>query len=395
MSLDIFRGATIAAMLLVNDPGSWGAIFPPLRHAEWNGWTPTDLIFPFFLFIVGITTTLSLARRHARGDSDAALVRQILTRGGAIVLIGLLISWFPFVSWGPVSGVPDPDIGQRIADRLLHVRIPGILQRIGIAYIAAALLSLRTSIRTQLVIAVAILVGYWALLTLVPVPGTGLVGAAALAHPATTLAAWVDRSLLDWTAGGGGNHLWAETSTWDPEGPLSTVPAIGTTLLGVLAGRWLVADRPKRDRLRGLLVAGAAATAAGLAWSLVFPINKNLWTSTFVVFTAGLACLALAACDGLVDDGAPPPRWATPFLVFGTNALAAFVGAELTARLIYSVVRVPTATGSTSLEQAIYRIVYAPWLPPRVASLAFALTVVLFWYGVLALLYRNRIFFKV
>jgi predicted acyltransferase len=232
--LDVFRDATIAAMLLVNDPGSWGAIFPPLRHAEWNGCTPTDLIFPFFLVIVGITTALSLGRRRERGDSDAELLRQVFRRGAAIILIGLLISWFPFVSWGPVAGVAHPTIWDRIVDRLLHVRIPGVLQRIGIAYIAAAFIALRTSIRTQTILIAVILVGYWALLTFVPVPGTGLVGATALAHPQTTLAAWVDRTLLDW--GTWGNHLWAETQRWDPEGPLSTLPAAAMAMLGVLAG---------------------------------------------------------------------------------------------------------------------------------------------------------------
>jgi predicted acyltransferase len=382
-------------MLLVNNPGSWSAIFPPLRHADWNGWTPTDLIFPFFLFIVGITTALSLARRRTDGATDAELVRRILYRGGTIVLIGLLISWVPFYSWGPIAGIPSPTAGQRIADRLLHVRVPGILQRIGIAYAAAALLALRTSVRAQIVAIVAVLLGYWALLTLVPIPGLGLVGPATSAHPAATLPAWLDRTLLDWTAWGGGNHLWAETRTWDPEGLLSTLPAVSTALLGVVTGEWLRAARPRQDRLMGLLVAGTLAITVGLAWGLVFPINKNLWTSSFVVFTAGLACVALAACGWLVDDRARAPRWALPLIIFGVNPIAAFVGAELTARLIYSVIRVPTVAGTVPLEQALYHALYAPALPPRVASLAFALTVVLFWYGVLAVLYRKRIFFKV
>ncbi len=382
-------------MLLVNDPGSWSAIFPPLRHAEWNGWTPTDLIFPFFLFIVGITTALSLARRRADGATDAELVRRILWRGGTIVLIGLLISWVPFFTWGPVAGTADPSLGQRIADRLLHVRIPGVLQRIGLAYAAAALVTLRTSVRVRIAAVAAILLGYWALLTIVPIPGLGLIGPATAARPSATLPAFIDRALLDWSAWGGGNHLWAETRTWDPEGLLSTLPAIATTLLGVLTGEWLRADRSRRDRLMGLFVAGALAITVGLAWSLVFPINKNLWTSSYVVFTAGLACCSLAACGWLVDDRPRTPRWAIPCLVFGMNPIAAFVGAELTARLIYSVIRVPTASGTVPLEQALYRSVYAPFLPPRVASLAFALTVVLFWYAVLAVLYRKRIFFKV
>jgi predicted acyltransferase len=382
-------------MLLVNDPGSWSAIYPPLRHAEWNGWTPTDLIFPFFLFIVGITTALSLARRRDDGATDRELAGGILRRAAIIVLIGLLISWVPFYSWGPISGIVEPTAGERIVDRLLHVRIPGVLQRIGIAYAVAALITLRTSARAQILTITAILLGYWALLTLVPIPGLGAMGPATAAHPGATLPAWLDRTILDWSAWGAGNHLWAETRTWDPEGLLSTLPAVATTLIGVLTGAWLRADHPRRDRLMGLLIVGTFATTIGLAWSLVFPINKNLWTSSYVVFTAGLACVALAGCGWLVDDRARTPRWGRPFIVFGVNPIAAFVGAELTARLIYSVIRVPTAAGTVPLEQALYRSMYAPWLPPRLASLAFALTVVLVWYAVLDVLYRKRIFFKV
>src|ERR1700722_13919767 len=182
LALDVFRGATVAGMLLVNDPGSWSHIFPPLAHAAWNGWTPTDLIFPFFLFIVGITTKLSRAARRARGDSDAMLVRQILRRGGLIILFGLLLSWFPFYTWGPAV----PTAG-RVVDRLYHIRFPGILQRIGVVYIVAALVTLRTSTRTQLVVIAAILVGYWVVLTSFPTN-----------EPSVTLAARVDRLLFDW-----------------------------------------------------------------------------------------------------------------------------------------------------------------------------------------------------
>src|SRR4051812_24102473 len=151
VSLDVFRGLTIAGMLLVNDPGSWSAIYPPLEHAEWNGWTPTDLIFPFFVFIVGITTHLSLAGRRARGDDEAAIRRQILRRGGMIFLLGFLMSGFPFFTWAAIPGTVDPSFLHRIGDRLLHWRILGVLQRIGIAYIVAALIAQRTTLRQQIV----------------------------------------------------------------------------------------------------------------------------------------------------------------------------------------------------------------------------------------------------
>jgi predicted acyltransferase len=394
VALDAFRGLTVAAMLLVNDPGSWGHMFHPLEHAAWNGWTPTDLIFPFFLFIVGITTQLSIDARRARGADDAALVRQILRRSALIVGIGLLLSWFPFFTWDSIAGVADPSLAQRLLDRPLHVRFPGILQRIGLVYFAVALITLRTPPRAQVAIAGGILLAYWAALTLVPVPDTGAPGWVVFDHPAATLAAWVDRALLDWTASGWGNHIWAETKTWDPEGLLSTIPAVVTAMLGLMAARWLAGGRDLYERIAGLLAVGAALAVAGCAWGWVFPINKNLWTSSFVLLTAGLAAMALGVCVWLID-ALGVRRWAAPFVVFGVNPLIAFAGSEAAARLIYSVVTVPTAAGRAPLASAVYRSVYAPWLEPRVASLAFAVSFVLVWLGVLTLLYRRRIFLKV
>ncbi len=407
VALDVFRGMTVAGMLLVNDPGSWGHIFPPLEHAAWNGWTPTDLIFPFFLFIVGITTHLSLTARRARGADDSALVRQIVRRGGVIILLGLLLSWFPFFSWGPIPGHADPGAVERIVDRLLRVRGPGILQRIGLVYIVAALLTLRTGLRAQVVVTAGILLGYWALLTIVPVPDSGLPGWATETVPQGTLAAWVDRLVLDWSGWGLGNHIWALSKTWDPEGVLSTVPAVATTMLGVIAGRWIGADRPIAERLSGLMAVGGVVAAAGCAWGWVFPINKTLWTSSYVLLSGGLAALTLGVClwliDGLGADSrhaagrvaARARRWAQPFVIFGVNPIVAFVGSDAMARLIYSVITVPTAAGPVPLETAIYRTAYASWLEPRLASLGFAISFVLVWLGVLTLLYRREIFVKV
>ncbi|HEU4647539.1 MAG TPA: heparan-alpha-glucosaminide N-acetyltransferase domain-containing protein, partial [Gemmatimonadales bacterium] len=352
VSLDVFRGLTVAGMLLVNDPGSWSAIYPPLRHSAWHGWTATDLIFPFFLFIVGITTHLSLSARRARGDAERALVRQVARRGTIIILLGLLLAAFPFFP----------------AERLIQLRIPGVLQRIGLVYLCTGLLVLKSSPRTQAIIAALLLVGYWLLLTLVPVPG---VGPATLAPPAATLPAWVDRLLLD-------GHLWAETRTWDPEGPLSTLPAIGTGLLGVVAGRWLTRPGPLAERLNQLFAGGALAVVAGLMWNWVFPINKNLWTSSYVLFTAGMAAVALATCIWLIEVR-KVIGWSRPFVVFGVNPIVAFVGSEMMARLIYSVIEVPYRGDTVSLQSAIYLSAFASWLPPQLASLAFALVFVLFW----------------
>jgi len=189
LSLDVFRGITVAGMLLVNDPGSWESIYPPLEHATWNGWTPTDLVFPFFLFIVGITTYLSLSARRARGDDERAIRAQIIRRGALIFLFGFLINGFPYFTWGDVAGVADPSLGQRMVDRLLHWRILGVLQRIGIAYTVAALLTLRTSVRQQVVTLATILFGYWIMMTALPVPGEGTIGALLLDTPSRTMAA--------------------------------------------------------------------------------------------------------------------------------------------------------------------------------------------------------------
>jgi predicted acyltransferase len=367
-ALDVFRGITIAAMILVNNPGSWGAVYAPLRHAPWHGWTPTDLVFPFFLFIVGITTSLSLDARRARGATDGQLATQVLRRGLIIVALGLLVSAFPFFP----------------AEHLARIRIPGVLQRIGIAYIAAGLIVLHGSWRAQAVAAAALLLGYWALLALVPVPGTW--------HPVlepaeATLPAWFDRLLFD-------GHLWAATTSWDPEGALSTVPAIASVLLGALAALLLREDRPLPSRVGRLAAVGAIAGSAGLLWGLVFPINKNLWTSSYALFTAGAAGLGLALCLWLIEVRSWR-AWSQPFVAFGVNPMVAFVGSAMLSRLLYTTLLVPYDGATVPLQQAIHRSLFAWWLPPKPASLAFALAMVALWWGILALLDRRGVRFKV
>ncbi|HEU5218117.1 MAG TPA: heparan-alpha-glucosaminide N-acetyltransferase domain-containing protein, partial [Gemmatimonadales bacterium] len=306
-ALDAFRGLTIAGMLLVNNPGTWDAIYPPLEHAPWHGWTPTDLIFPFFVFVVGITTHLSLASRARRGDSDRALTLGILRRGGLIILLGLLLQAFPYFP----------------LERITQLRFPGVLQRIGACYIAAALLSRRRDNRGVATITAGLLLIYWALQALVAPPG---VASPTLDVPQDTLSAWIDRMVF-------GVHLWKQSQTWDPEGLLSTIPAIGTCLLGVLAGRWLSGRAGLAEKLNGLFAAGALAAVAGLMWNWVFPINKNLWTSSYVLFTAGIACLTLATCAWLIDVRGRD-RWARPLITYGKNPLMAFIGSGVMARLL-------------------------------------------------------------
>ena len=372
VSLDVFRGMTVAGMLLVNNPGTWSEIYPPLEHAPWNGWTPTDLIFPFFLFIAGITTHLSLAARRAQGANEGAIRRQIIKRGALIVLFGMLLAAFPFY---PVT-------------RFTHIRIPGVLQRIGVAYACAALLTMRGTLKQQVVVLVTLLYGYWFAMTLLPVPGAmGGIGANLLDAPSRTLAAWSDRALL-------GSHLWVSSKTWDPEGPMSTIPAIGTAMLGVFAGRWIGGSRPLEERLNGLLATGALAMMAGLMWHWSFPINKSLWTSSYVLFTAGMACVAIGTIMWIIDLR-KVTWWTRPFVIYGVNPIIAFVGSGMMARLIYSLWKVDVNGKPIAVEAVLYQNVFASWLDPRDASLAFALSFVTFWFVVLWALWRRNIIFKV
>lgn len=362
LSLDVFRGITIAGMILVNNPGTWSAVYGPLRHAEWHGWTPTDLIFPFFLFIVGAAIALAFARRIESGSTKADLYQKIARRSLIIFALGLLMNGFPFFD-------------------LSKIRIPGVLQRIAVCYLLASLIFLWTSWRGQVIAAALLLVGYWALMMHVPVPG---IGAGNLSKQ-WNLAAYIDRALL-------AGHLY--TPDYDPEGILSTIPAIATTLFGALAGQWLQSDRAPRRKAAGLFVAGIAGLISGWIWNAWFPINKPLWTSSYVLFTAGAALLLLGLCYWVIDIKGYK-AWSKPFVIFGVNALAVFVLSSLVAKIMV-ILEVTRADGSrTTLKAFIYDHLFARWASPANASLAFAICYVLFWLGVMAIFYRRRIIIKV
>jgi predicted acyltransferase len=344
VSLDAFRGLAMAGMVLVNNPGDWSTVYPPLLHAPWHGWTPTDWIFPFFLFIVGVA--MNFSRRASVGEAAR--------RAAILILLGLLLAAYPLF-------------------HLTTLRWPGVLQRIGLTYFLAFLAARVLRPRGLAVLTAGLLLGYWALLSLVPVPG----GRAPNLDAGTDLTSWVDRAVM-------GGHLWSQSRTWDPEGLLSSLPATATVLLGLLAGRWLRSPRGAETKVWGLLAGGAAAIAAGLVWGLGFPINKNLWTSSYALFTGGLAAAVLAVFYDLADRRGLR-RWSRPLVVFGRNAILLFVGSGLLARTL----------GWLGWKQPLYQSAFASWLPPYPASLAFAIANLAFWYAVLWLLDRKQIYLHV
>jgi len=368
VSLDAFRGATIVLMILVNNAGDWDKTYRPLLHAEWHGWTPTDLVFPFFLFAVGVAIPFAFAGRLTRSGGDRGpLHRQIVRRTILLFGLGLFLNWFPFytVDWS-------------------IARIPGILQRIAIVYCAAALAWLHLGKRSRVLLTIALLAGYWLAMVLVPVPGYGAGDLSPKGNPE----GWIDHLVF-------GHHTWKfSPGPGDPEGLLSTVPAIASALAGLFAADWLRSRRDQPEKLRGLLLWGCLATVAGLVLGLWFPINKSLWTSSYVVFTSGAALLLLAAAYVLVDMKRHE-AWVRPFTVFGTNAIAAFFGSTLMAKTA-NLSRWQVSGGEMiSLQAWLYRHLFASWLPDYVASLAWALMFVAVWWGVVAILSRRRIFLRV
>ena len=359
VSLDVFRGLTMAAMVIVNNPGDWGNVYWPLLHAEWHGCTPTDLIFPFFLFIVGVSITM--ARTSAGFGS-------ILRRSVLIFLMGLFLAGYPRFD-------------------LERWRIPGVLQRIALCYLATATIYRLTwgDRKRQAIVmgaAAAILaLGYWAVLMLVPPPG----GVAGDLTPEGNLGAWIDRALMD-------GHLWKPR--WDPEGLLSTVPAIATTLLGTLAGLCLATEWTPERKAGALMTGGAVAALIGLAWSLTFPLNKALWTSSYAVFTAGCASVLLASCYWAIDIKGWR-HWTKPLVILGVNAFTLFVASGLLVKTL-ALIRVAGADGrDISVSRWAYLNWFVPFAAPKNASLLYAIANLLLLFALLAWMYRRRLFLRV
>lgn len=441
VSLDAFRGMTIAGMVLVNNPGTWSAIYGPLKHAEWHGITPTDYVFPFFLFIVGVSISIALGKRKTeKAGSD--IYKKVITRSLAIFATGLAISALPLfvmgdtnIAW-PLKWIAAISIiaslyflflrNFKVAFSLIalwavivfgsliagsdvawynvgQMRIPGVLQRIAVCYLIVSLIFLHTNWKQQAAIGIALLLVYWLLMTVVQVPGCDVT---TIDDKACNLAAWLDRTILTEA------HIWRSAKVFDPEGILSTVPALATTISGVLTGTWLTQKYKDNDESEGsqatikddqagdlrkavgLFFMGTILLAIGWTWSLVFPLNKSLWTSSYVVYTSGLALLTLGFCYYVIDIKGYK-RWARPFVIFGVNALALFVFSGIMARVM-GMIRILAADEKTiSLQQWIFNNLFLSWAEPINASLAYAISFILLWLFLMWLLYRRRLFIKI
>jgi predicted acyltransferase len=353
LSLDIFRGATILLMVLVNNAGG-SVSYRQLEHSRWNGWTLTDCVFPAFLWIVGVAITLSLGKRLRFGNSPPQLLPKIFRRAAILYILGLLIYVYPTFS-------------------ISHQRLLGVLQRIAICYLIASLIYLYTGVRTQIAVILLLFVWYWMMMTLIPVPGYGS-GNLSLEG---NFAHYVDRIVL-------GSHNYASTRTWDPEGIISTLPAIGTTLLGVMGGHVLRLDLPMAARRNRLFLIGACLLAAGLLWNFWLPINKKLWTDSFATFMAGIDFVCLAALIWLVDER-HFSRWLKPFTITGMNAIVVYVASELLSEFL----------DATSLHRVIYIRFFAPAASAANASLLWALAFTALMYMLSYVMYRRGWFVRI
>jgi predicted acyltransferase len=373
VSLDVFRGATIAGMMLVNNPGSWSYVYPPFRHAAWNGWTFTDLIFPFFLWIVGMAMTFSFSKRVEHGADRKNLLLHALQRAAIIFAIGLFLNGFPFgllfghhFSWATM-------------------RIPGVLQRIAVCYFIASLIVLYCNITWQVRWTAILLAAYWLLVKVVPVPGYG----AGVLQPVGSLAWYIDSTLL-------AGHTWvgAPAPGFDPEGILSTLPAIATTMFGVLTGYFLRSERTPEEKTVWMFIFGNVFLFLGLLMDNWLPINKNLWTSSYSVFMAGMALNIFAFCYWLIDVRGYK-KWAKPFQIYGLNAITMFALAGLIGRLT-AIVKVTGPEGTpVSFQSFYYHLLFAPVGDPMVASFLHSVAFMLALYLIAYAMYRFNVIIKV
>jgi len=416
-SLDVFRGFTIFLMTIVNNPGSWSSIYPPLEHAEWHGCTPTDLVFPFFVFIMGTAIPFAMPVKHF----DGSVFNKILVRSLRIFCLGLFLSVFSRIHLFGLEGIPLLIVRLFIAFAVAYAllgnfsmkvktilavgifiilislsfsglehfedtRIPGVLQRIAIVYFFTSILYLKTNLKTQLLVLATLLIGYWLLMAFVPVPGFG----PANFDKGTNLAAWIDDTLLN-------GHLWASSKTWDPEGILSTFPAIGTGILGMYIGQLLNLQVDKIEIVKKTAIAGVSLVIGGLIWNTFFPINKSLWTSSYVLYTAGIATICLTLLYFIIDVKGYK-KWTKLFLIWGVNPMIVFFFSGIIPRVLSSIkVADPANSGEEIGFQAyIYDHGIVPLFENTLnASLAYALSYAVFWSFILWIFYKKKLIFKV
>ena len=368
--LDVFRGLAVAGMILVDNPGSDDGAYWPIKHAEWNGWTPADFIFPSFLFLVGVSMVLSFSSRLRRGESHRQILFHVLKRSLILVAIGLL------VNASPIIGLD------------LHtLRFEGVTQRIALCYLVSAIFVLWSNRRGQWIALGVCLIGYWMMMRFVPVLGFGVPGRdIPFMDPDRNLVAWLDRKLF-------AGHLYNVTR--DPEGIVSTIPAIATTLMGVQTGYWLLSEKNSGTKAIRMFLVGVLGLASGLLWNFWFPINKNLWTSSFALFTGGFALVFLAFLYWVLEIKQWRGAWTMPILVFGTNAIAGFVADSLVYGPGYSFTVKGHGGAPISWHDAAQLRLVSFGLNAANASLIYSLAAVLFCWILLWFLWRKRIFIKV
>jgi predicted acyltransferase len=376
ISLDAFRGFTIAGMILVNNPGSWQYIYPQLRHADWHGWTFTDWIFPFFLWIVGVAITFSFAARTSKGDSKSKLLLNVFRRSIIIFALGLLLTAFPFgLLWNHNLN-------------LETIRIPGVLQRIAICYLISSIIFLYTSKRGQIITILFLFISYWLMMFYIPIPEFG----AGLFEKGKNFASYIDSLILT-------GHMWSATKTWDPEGLISTLPAIATTMMGLLTGEYLhKSEHSKVEKSAWMFTAGAALLILGAFLDMWMPINKNIWTVSYTIFMGGWA-LCIFGIFYFLIDAKGIKKWANPFVVYGMNAIFVFVLSGIVAKTIgmwkFYVQLSDGTYANVSIKNLIMQNIFEPYFSPINASLAFAISFIAFMYFIVWFMYRKKIFIKV
>ncbi|MBW1654818.1 acyltransferase family protein [Flavobacterium quisquiliarum] len=417
ISLDVFRGLTILLMTIVNNPGDWGNVYPPLLHAHWNGCTPTDLVFPFFVFIMGVAVPLAMPDKVY----DDTTFNKILIRSLRMLCLGIFFNFFGKIELFGLDGIPlliarlavtiavgcalmgsfSTKLKNIFAFGILalylilayggfenyqDVRLPGVLQRIAVVYFVVSLLYLKTSRKTQLITGIVLLFGYWAVMTLIPVPGFG----EANLERGTNLAAWVDSVLLK-------GHMYHETKTWDPEGILSTIPSIVNGIIGLFIGQILLLGATKINKAQRMGMIGVGLIFFGLMWDLVFPINKSIWTSSYVLYTTGLATVCLTALYYIIDI-AEYKKGFKLFVIWGVNPMIVFFASQIIPQAL-TMIRFQNPHNpeeQTNLLNYLYNFGIAPFFSnPMTASLAGALTYVAIWTFILWNFYRNKLIFKV